>query len=60
VFEDGGKPVGLEAGIYRRTALRAGNRVKGPAIVQQMDTTTVIPPDVVATVDRHGNLVVRL
>src|SRR5262249_27111727 len=60
VFEDGGKPVGLEADIYRRTALRAGNRVMGPAIVQQMDTTTVIPPGVVATVDRHGNLVVRL
>jgi N-methylhydantoinase A/oxoprolinase/acetone carboxylase beta subunit len=60
VFEDGGKPVVLETDIYRRTALRAGNRVKGPAIVQQMDTTTVIPPDVVATVDRHGNLVVRL
>ena len=60
VFEDGGKPVGLEADIYRRPALRAGNRVKGPAIVQQMDTTTVIPPDVVATVDRHGNLVVTL
>jgi len=25
-----------------------------------MDTTTVIPRGVVATVDRHGNLVVRL
>jgi len=60
VFEDGGKPVGLEADVYRRTALQAGNRVKGPAIVQQMDTTTVIPRGVVATVDRHGNLVVRL
>jgi N-methylhydantoinase A/oxoprolinase/acetone carboxylase beta subunit len=56
VFESGG----CEATIYRRTALKAGNRIDGPAIVQQMDATTVIPPNVSATVDRHGNLIMEL
>jgi N-methylhydantoinase A/oxoprolinase/acetone carboxylase beta subunit len=60
VFESGGKPVGYEANLYRRAALKAGNRITGPAIVQQMDTTTVIPPQVSATVDGHGNLIIRL
>jgi N-methylhydantoinase A/oxoprolinase/acetone carboxylase beta subunit len=60
VFEVEGKAATLEATIYRRSALKAGNRIAGPAIVQQMDATTVIPPQTIATVDRHGNLVVRL
>src|SRR2546426_390087 len=60
VFEVDGKPVPLEASVYLRAALKAGNRLAGPAVVQQMDTTTLIPPQVVATVDRHGNLIVRL
>ena len=60
VFESGGKPVALAAQVIRRSALKAGNRIAGPAIVQQMDTTTVIPPDMSALVDACGNLVIRL
>ena len=33
--------------------------VRGPAIVEQLDTTTVVPPGQRATVDRVGNLVIR-
>jgi N-methylhydantoinase A len=33
--------------------------VVGPAIVEQLDTTTVVPPGRRATVDRVGNLVLR-
>ena len=29
---------------YDRAALKAGNRLEGPAIVNQYDSTTVIPP----------------
>ncbi|MBI4504905.1 MAG: hydantoinase/oxoprolinase family protein, partial [Chloroflexi bacterium] len=43
--------------IYERAALRAGQHVAGPAIVEQLDATTVIPPGWLATVDRFGNLV---
>ena len=45
--------------IFDRTRLRAGNRIAGPAIVQQMDTTTVIPPDFTARVDEFANLVIE-
>jgi N-methylhydantoinase A len=33
---------------------------EGPAIVEQSDTTTVIEPDMTATVDVHGNLLVKV
>ena len=32
----------------------------GPAIVEQTDTTTVIEPDMSLTVDKHGNLLVKV
>jgi hypothetical protein len=36
-----------------------GAVVTGPAIVEQLDTTTVIPPGHRARVDRVGNLVIQ-
>jgi len=60
VFESGGKAVAYQAAIIRRDALKAGNLITGPAIVQQMDTTTVIPPGFSAKVDNVGNLIIRL
>jgi N-methylhydantoinase A len=44
--------------VYDRYRLRAGNRVPGPAIVEQVDSTTVVEPGFAATVDRFGNLLV--
>jgi len=43
---------------YERSALKAGNRLTGPAIVNQYDSTTVIPPGISAHVDRFGNIVI--
>ena len=45
--------------IYERTRLPLGARLSGPAIVEQSDTTTVIPPGVTALVDDAGNLRLR-
>jgi N-methylhydantoinase A len=45
--------------LYDRTKLGAGMVVQGPAIVEQMDSTTVILPDQRATVDRYGNLIIE-
>jgi N-methylhydantoinase A len=42
-----------------RDQLGAGAVVTGPAIVEQLDATTVIPPGQRAAVDRAGNLVIR-
>ena len=49
----------LEATVYDRSLLLAGNRVSGPAIVTQMDTTTLVLPAHVAEVDVFGNLLIR-
>ena len=45
--------------LYERARLPLGARVAGPAIVEQDDTTTVIPPGVTALVDDAGNLRLR-
>jgi N-methylhydantoinase A len=45
--------------LYDRARLPQGARVPGPAIVEQADTTTVIPPGHAALVDTAGNLRIR-
>jgi N-methylhydantoinase A/oxoprolinase/acetone carboxylase beta subunit len=50
----------LPTRYYDRAALEAGNRLAGPAIVNQYDSTTVIPPGVEAHVDRFGNIVIEV
>ena len=49
----------LSTAIYERSRLPLGARLEGPAIVEQSDTTTVIPPGVTALVDDAGNLRLR-
>lgn len=46
--------------LYARGRLAAGNRIEGPAIVEQMDATTFLPPGAVATVDPYLNLIMEL
>jgi N-methylhydantoinase A/oxoprolinase/acetone carboxylase beta subunit len=48
----------LPTRFYAREALAAGNRIEGPAVINQYDTTTVIPPGLAAEIDRFGNIVV--
>ena len=45
--------------VYDRTKLRAGNRVRGPAIIVQMDATTVIHPNHTGEVDEYLNVLIR-
>jgi len=59
-FRVGGSLEQVPTRFYDRTALRAGNRLEGPAIVNQYDSTTVIPPGVEAHVDRFGNIVIEV
>ncbi|MEL6211006.1 MAG: hypothetical protein AAFR44_12670, partial [Pseudomonadota bacterium] len=44
--------------IYRREALLAGHVIEGPAIVDQLDCTTVILPGQHAVIDRLGNMLI--
>jgi N-methylhydantoinase A len=49
----------LTTEIYHRNRLEPGHRVAGPAVVEQLDTTTVIHPEQEATVDEYCNLIIR-
>ena len=48
------------AGFYARSRLATGAAVRGPAIIEQGDATTVLPPGVVAEVGRSGSLEIEL
>lgn len=48
----------VDTGIYDRDKLEAGNKIKGPAIIEQMDSTIVIPPGHNAKVDPYLNIVI--
>jgi N-methylhydantoinase A len=54
-YMDGKKVTAL---LYDRSRLKAGNRIKGPAIVMEMDSTTVILPKHHGKVDRLGNILI--
>ena len=45
--------------IYERSKLRAGDRIEGPAIVVEMDSTALILPEHVAEVDNFGNILIN-
>jgi N-methylhydantoinase A/oxoprolinase/acetone carboxylase beta subunit/N-methylhydantoinase B/oxoprolinase/acetone carboxylase alpha subunit len=44
--------------VYDRAQLGHGHTVTGPAIIEQMDSTTLILPDQTAEIDRFGNLLI--
>ncbi|MEY4890088.1 MAG: hypothetical protein RIQ75_1218, partial [Pseudomonadota bacterium] len=46
--------------IYDRALLKAGDIIPGPAIVCEMDSTTLIESDCVSTVDSVGNILINL
>ena len=55
VFIDGQT---MEAGIFDRALLGAGAAVPGPAIVTEMDSTTLILPGCTGRVDVYGNILI--
>ena len=48
----------LTATVYDRRKLRAGNRIKGPAIIVEMDSTSVILPKHHGVVDKVGCILI--
>ncbi|MFP6681859.1 MAG: hydantoinase/oxoprolinase family protein [Gammaproteobacteria bacterium] len=56
VFMDG---VDHTANIYDRSKLRPGNRIDGPAIVTEMDSTSVILAGHSGEIDDFGNIIIR-
>jgi N-methylhydantoinase A len=48
----------VSATVYERGKFRAGNRIAGPAVIMEMDSTAVILPRHTGVVDRHGNILI--
>lgn len=58
IFDDGGKPAEFDTPFYDRELLGAGVRIEGPAIIEQYDSTVVVPPHFTAEIGGHGNIVI--
>jgi N-methylhydantoinase A len=46
-------------GVYERSRLGRGETITGPALIEQIDSTTLVEPNSVCTVDRFGNLILK-
>jgi N-methylhydantoinase A len=55
ILSASGKPT--TAPIYDGTRLKAGNRIKGPAVIEEPTTTILIEPDWVAELDERGTYI---
>jgi N-methylhydantoinase A/oxoprolinase/acetone carboxylase beta subunit len=45
--------------VIRREAIEIGERIAGPAIIEEFGTTTVIPPAWVAQAETGGAIFIR-
>ena len=50
---------GAETPVYDRKSLAAGQTIAGPAIIEERETTTAIPPGWSATVDQIGCIIAK-
>jgi N-methylhydantoinase A len=50
----------VDCPVYDRYALAAGLRLTGPAIVEERESTTVVPPAVTVTVDEYANVIAEI
>ncbi|ELZ04090.1 5-oxoprolinase [Natrialba chahannaoensis JCM 10990] len=50
----------VETAVYDRGELGAGASFEGPAIIEQMDSTVVVPPNATAEVEQTGNIILRV
>ncbi len=55
VFDDGSE---VDTPRYRRSELKAKDKITGPAIIIQHNSTTIVPPSYVATVEAYGDLLI--
>ena len=47
-----------QATIYERTKLKYGNVINGPAVIMEMDSTTLILSKHKGKVDKFGNILI--
>jgi N-methylhydantoinase A len=50
----------VETQVYDRGKLPAGATLTGPAVIEQLDSTVLIPPKALGEVDDYGNLIIHI
>src|SRR5262249_35485396 len=50
----------VDTPIYDREQLFAGAELHGPAIIEERESTTVLPPGCGGRIDEHGTLIVEM
>ena len=61
IYDDGnGKPRTISTPHYARGRLKCGNIIRGPVIIEQPDTTTLVLPDLIAEIDPYANILIKL
>ncbi|MCW5624755.1 MAG: hydantoinase/oxoprolinase family protein [Burkholderiales bacterium] len=58
VFDESPDPI--RTPLYNRDELPAGTVIEGPAVIDQLDSTTVVPPGVKAEVDPWLTIIMRI
>ncbi|HZQ07788.1 MAG TPA: hydantoinase/oxoprolinase family protein [Anaerolineae bacterium] len=46
--------------VYTREKLRSGQRMNGPALIEALDTTVLVPPDMTLRIDEYDNMVMTV
>ena len=46
--------------VYARALLKTGTKIEGPALIEEAELTCVIGPSARVSVDRHGNLLMKI
>ena len=59
-FRRAGRLEQMDTAFYRRELLPLGQKIAGPAIILQTDSTTVVPPGSTLSADGGGNLIIQL
>ncbi len=59
-FRHAGRLEQMHTAFYRRELLPVGQKIAGPAIILQTDSTTVVPPSSSLFADDVGNLIIQL
>jgi len=57
-FEEIGKFVSTR--VFARTSLKVGAKIKGPALIEEAESTCVIGPSAKVSVDKYGNLLMTI
>jgi N-methylhydantoinase A len=58
VFRVNGKQKIFDTAVYRRELLPIDKEFKGPAIILQTDSTTILPPKAKAIVNKTGSIII--